>query len=317
MKHTSAAALAVFVGAILSSTAFAQEPADSSQSLFGVAFGSDVATAKASLEESCQTLKTHASQAPILPIAEASETQLICLSYRGNGLDLAEAAFIFGDNSLAMVEIYGGANKAYETLPGDTLSYSGFSVKREALALGDMKADRLMLMTMDSVHPHMHYWRSPYLPSNAGAPETFAESAATPALIRFGETSETLRPEFESDCAFLAEQTIDEPWLATEPETQTQFDCFGYVYAGFPRKVEAVFGDGALEQVWILTGAAEEARVREALIAEYGPPEFVNSSWEVFAEGTVALRKDKPEVLLVSDRVAEALRPMLKGMIEE
>ncbi len=308
--------VAVLTAAFLSMASthtLAQETQDSSSTLFGVAFGADVATTQGILDEACRKVEAHRSQTATLPITRNGETQLICLGYSGNGIEFDEAAFIFGDDSLSMVEIYGGANAAFESLPGDVFSYSGFSVKREALALSRQELDRLLLMTPSSVRAHMHYWKSPYLHANKGAPTSFPTSAAQPEVIRFGERIENLRPEFKRDCTFLAEQHIDEPWLATEPDVQTQLDCFGYVYAGFPRKVEAVFGDGVLEQVWILTAEAEEARIREALATEYGPAELVNDSWEVFNHGTVALRKDLPEVLLVSKRVAPAFQPEFEG----
>lgn len=64
-----------------------------------------------------------------------------------------------------------------------------------------------------------------------------------------------------------------------------------------------VFGDGVLELVWILTAKPEEERVRQALIDVYGPPEHRSANWDVFARGQIALRKDKPEVLAISERL--------------
>ncbi|MDJ0911485.1 MAG: hypothetical protein QNI99_20035, partial [Woeseiaceae bacterium] len=123
----------------------------------------------------------------------------------------------------------------------------------------------------------------------------------------FGEHLDSLQPEFEAQCDFTR---VDEyrVWLLTEPDVQQQLDCFGFEYAGYPRKIEAVFGDGILEQVWILTGKAEEDRVRQALIEAYGEPSFVDEMWEIFDDGLVMLRKDKPEVLMVSERLAPLYR---------
>lgn len=45
---------------------------------------------------------------------------------------------------------------------------------------------------------------------------------------------------------------------------------YGYDYAGFLRKIEAVFGDGILQVVWILTGKGEEDRLRQSLVKEFG-----------------------------------------------
>ena len=72
---------------------------------------------------------------------------------------------------------------------------------------------------------------------------------------------------------------------------------------GFPRKVEARFGNNILNVVWILTGKGEEDRIRQALIAEFGNPIFVTDEWEIFNDWQVGLRKDKPEVLLMEKSI--------------
>ena len=73
-------------------------------------------------------------------------------------------------------------------------------------------------------------------------------------------------------------------------------------------KIEAlavpIFGDGVLELAWILTGKEEEDRVRQALIKAYGQPELVTDTWEAFKGWQIALRKDKPEVLVLSENLA-------------
>ena len=71
-------------------------------------------------------------------------------------------------------------------------------------------------------------------------------------------------------------------------------------YAGFPRKLEARFGDKKLNTVWILTAKAEEDRIRKKLTEEYGKALFIDDNWEVFNDWQVLLRKDKPEVLLLT-----------------
>ena len=90
-----------------------------------------------------------------------------------------------------------------------------------------------------------------------------------------------------------------------DPNAQLQIDCFGIQYAGFPRKFEARFGDNKLNMVWILTGKGEEDRIRQKLIESYGSPIFTNDAWEVFENWQVFLRKDKPEVLLLTPELGE------------
>lgn len=124
-----------------------------------------------------------------------------------------------------------------------------------------------------------------------------------------GFSSEPVQDYLQFSAAFkellVVDRASDQVWLLNQPEVQQQVDCFGFEFAGFPRKIEAVFGDGILEQAWILTGQGEEGRVRDALIAEYGEPTFVNEQWEVFHNKRVMLRKDKPEVLMLSEKLAD------------
>jgi hypothetical protein len=89
----------------------------------------------------------------------------------------------------------------------------------------------------------------------------------------------------------------------SDPNAQLQINCFGVDYLGFPRKIEARFGNKKLNVVWILTAKAEEDRIRQALINQYGKPIFVNDDWEIFNNWQVALRKDKPEVLLMEQNI--------------
>ena len=89
----------------------------------------------------------------------------------------------------------------------------------------------------------------------------------------------------------------------SDPFAQLQIDCFGIEYAGFPRKFEARFGDNKLNVLWILTGKGEEDRIRQELIKHYGKPIFINDDWEIFNDWQIGLRKDKPEVLVMTKEI--------------
>ncbi|MEQ5790667.1 hypothetical protein J4E06_06370 [Muricauda sp. NFXS6] len=80
---------------------------------------------------------------------------------------------------------------------------------------------------------------------------------------------------------------------------------------GFPRKVEARFGNGKLNSVWIPTAKAEEDRIRQKLKEAYGQHIVITDEFEVFNDWKVLLRKDKPEVLLLN----ETLIPVYKGFL--
>ena len=107
----------------------------------------------------------------------------------------------------------------------------------------------------------------------------------------------------ESECRFVSVQQFS--------PTSSQVNCFGIEYAGFPRKIEARFGDNGLELLWILTAKGEEARVAAALQAAYGEPIFESDEWSVFRNWEVSLRKDKPEVLVLSTEGARTHRERL------
>jgi hypothetical protein len=103
----------------------------------------------------------------------------------------------------------------------------------------------------------------------------------------------------EVNSSFTTTEELD----GSDPNAQIQINCFGVDYLGFPRKIEARFGDNKLNVVWILTGKGEEDRIREALIKQYGKPIFVTADWEIFDNWQVGLRKDKPEVLLMEQQL--------------
>lgn len=92
------------------------------------------------------------------------------------------------------------------------------------------------------------------------------------------------------------------------PDAQLQINAFGVQCFGFPRKLEARFGDEKLNVVWILTGKAEEDKIRQELIKAYGKPIFEDDNWEIFNDWQVGLRKDKPEVLLIEKALGQVYK---------
>ena len=200
----------------------------------------------------------------------------------------------------------GGATTAFKSMfSEELLTYLQFSGSFEDRLLMNDEEDHAWLLSPETAHANLFMWPNPYVESS-DSPD-YRSSAMRPDVLAFGEHLDSLQAGFEAQCDFTR---LDEyrVWLLTEPEVQQQLDCFGFEYAGFPRKIEAVFGDGILEQVWILTGKPEEDRIRQALIEAYGAPSFVDENWEVFDDGRVMLRKDKPEVLMVSERLAPLYR---------
>lgn len=280
---------------------------------YGADFGDSLENVKTKLSGHCRSLNVFVVDPPSFPLAKDSEHHLVCEGARIGNDEIREVSFAFGDDKLSLIEARGGAVKALagraSTQPKDYLHYRAFF---EDLMLADTGADAVWLLSQESIHPNLFTWSNPYLPSNKGKKKEYGRSAKIPDILNFGAALPELLPKFDKQCPIYNIEKIAEPWLQTKPKTQTQINCFGFEYGGFPRKMEAVFGDGVLELTWILTGKGEEDRLRKALTDAYGEPEFVTEIWEAFDGWRIALRKDKPEVLVLSAKLA----PIFKARFE-
>ena len=288
----------------LSSTASAEPWLDGR--VMGLAVGDSETVALEKLGDDCSGIERRVVSPPSHPSAESSEVHLVCSGVAINDRPVDVLVLTFGDDSLSMAFAEGGATAAFKSMFSEELmTYLQFSGSFEDRLIMNDVEDQAWLLSPETAHANLFMWANPYV-ETSDAPG-YRSSAARPDLLAFGEHLDSLQPEFEAQCDFTR---VDEyrVWLLTEPDVQQQLDCFGFEYAGYPRKIEAVFGDGILEQVWILTGKAEEDRVRQALIEAYGEPSFVDEMWEIFDDGLVMLRKDKPEVLMVSERLAPLYR---------
>ncbi len=273
-----------------------------------IRMGDPVDDVREALEPLCGSVRLVESDSAHLPFASATESHLICSDLRtGGGETIEGAAFSFGDGELHLVEAHGAGAVALGAIAGEAAgSFAGRTLYPASGVVVQADAERAWVLSDASMHANLFLWSNPLL--DTSAPERFTESAERPAVLRFGETIEALEPELESASAFTMRREISPAWLPTRPDSQVQIDCFGIEYAGMARKVEAVFGDGRLELAWILTGKGEEDRVRAALVRAFGEPVHVSDEVEAFDGWRVALRKDKPEVLMVSDRLAPMMR---------
>jgi hypothetical protein len=147
------------------------------------------------------------------------------------------------------------------------------------------------------LHPNLFTWNNPYLNSNIEI--NYNPSAKIPSFIKMEENLEVLLPLLKENSDFIKIENLE----ATNSMVKTQVNCYGMEYAGFPRKFEVRFENNKLKKVWILTGKEEENRIREKLTIEYGNSVFENDNWVVFNNWTVLLRKDKPEVLLITEEL--------------
>lgn len=276
----------------------------------GVEFGSSAVAVVERIQEQCDEVETLNVEPPVIPIARQREAHVLCRNYQsGDGLSIGEVVFVFGDDSLALIEAREGAVAALSALAGSEPSqFQDYSVYFEDMLLTQPGEDAAWLLTPESLQPHMFLWRNPVLAANASSARPFEQSAEIPAVLQFGSSIDKLEPLLENSCDMTSREEIEEVWLPSNPSSQTQINCYGYDYAGFPRKIEAIFGDGILQVAWILTGAGEEDRLRQSLVRAYGPAQSDNGVYEVFNDGRVALRKDKPEVLMLAEDLVPLYR---------
>lgn len=274
-------------------------------SLSGLAFGDGVEIARATLGPDCRSINAFDLSAPRLPLAAERESALICWSYASpGGLNLDTLVLRFADGGLAMVEARGESVAAFlspEQQPMEYAGYVGYMGPDEAVVID---GDVAWVVRTNDMHSHPFLGSTPIV-TEEGLPAASATAHKPPDLV-FGASLDEIREALVPQCARAVEREISPPSLPNQPDKQVQIDCLGFPYAGFPRKVEAVFADGELALVWILTGKPEEPRVRRALVAAYGEPVRVEDDSEVFGDGSVVLRKDKPEVLFLSAELIAA-----------
>ena len=172
----------------------------------------------------------------------------------------------------------------------------------------DTDHQRLFWLTGEARHPNLFAWSNPLLGQGQTGQN---DSTLIPDWLDFSASYDELLPRFKAQCPQIIVNDNQRIWLPNKPARQIQIDCFGYSFAGFPRKFEAVFGDGKLEVIWVLTGKPEESRARQKLLRDWGEPTLVNDAWEVFGDGRISLYKDKPEFLILSDDMIPLYRDRL------
>ena len=293
------ALLAALAGALIAGPAAAQGLAAIGP---GVIRGIDGPTLESVLEPRCDTLTVLEPDTARFPLAADSERHLVCDGLQTvAGPRMDRAVFVIADGVLAFVNVQGQAATIDGT--GDPAEFLGYQVWMDDLIAIHPDSDTGWALTEAGAHANLFAWRHPALDGEAlvYAPLDFE----WPAEARLGESFETLAPEIEAACEFTRTFNPD-PGLPTGNTSQTQIDCFGYEVAGFPRKIEFVFGDGRLELAWILTGDAEEDRLRTLLTGLYGEAINPMPGMEIFPDHNIALRTDTPEILLVSDAVLDA-----------
>ena len=237
---------------------------------------------------------------PSFPLASEKEEHLVCSQVNTDHGTINRVVFTFADDKLKYIEARGNAIEVLTYMLTDTArTYLNYEVYVEEKLFLQKEEDAAWIMTEEAMHVNLFTWENPYMSSEISDETNLELSNEIPKFIKMGASLVELKPVLESHSDFTSTEELD----GTDPNAQLQINCFGVDYLGFPRKIEARFGDNVLNVVWILTGKGEEDRIREALIAEFGTPIFVTDEWEIFNDWQVGLRKDKPEVLLMEKSI--------------
>lgn len=252
------------------------------------------------IQKSAANYQLISVEPPIFPLAAENETHIVCNGFRTEAGILDNIVFTFADQQLVYVEASGNAyellSKEHAEAPSVYMSYEVYA--SEMLFL-NQSLDRAWILTEEAMHANLFTWKNPYVTNPSYVQNNQVISQTIPEFLTMGASIEEMSPKMKAHSTFTATESLD----GSDPNAQLQWNCFGVDYLGFPRKVEARFGDEKLNVVWILTGKGEEDRIRKALTAQFGNPIFVNNDWEIFNNWQVGLRKDKPEVLLMTEEL--------------
>lgn len=266
----------------------------------GIELNESLATVTEKVSEISKSVQTITVNKPTFPLAKTEEEHLICSQITTNNGMIGKAVFTFADDKLVYIEARGNVQQVFASKRVDTarvyLSYDVYVADKLFL---DKEKDVAKIMTQEATHPNLFVWENPYLNNNYKAEINPTDSNGIPIFLKMGASINELKPLLEANSHFTNREVLD----GSDPNAQFQINCFGVDYLGFPRKVEARFGDNKLNVVWILTGKGEEDRIREALVTQFGDPIFVTDDWEIFNNWQVGLRKDKPEVMLVEQKI--------------
>ena len=267
-----------------------------------IRFHEPLVTVQEKLEEISQTVELIAPKETSFPLAKLKEAHLIASKIQTKDGTINRAVFTFSDNQLTNIEAQGNVIKVLMGSEQDSLgTYMDYLVNFKKGMLGKTGSDKVWILSEEALHINLFIWENPYLNSVHSSVPKYSSSAQIPDFLQMGADLEVLRPLLEANSDIVYEEKLD----GSDPNAQVQLNCFGIEYAGFPRKVEARFGDNKLNMVWILTGKGDEDRLRKKLTKIYGEPVFKNEAWEIFNDWTIGLRKDKPEVLIMTKALGQ------------
>lgn len=235
------------------------------------------------------------------PLAKNKETHLVCTKVKTSHGILDKVVFAFADDKLVYIEAKGNVEILKHTQQDTARVYIDYEVYFKDKLFIKTSEDTAWMLNDEGMHVNLFTWENPYL--NTSTPKAVLNKTL-PSFVKMGASLEEMKLALEANSKFIHIEKLD----GKSPDAQLQINAFGVHCFGFPRKLEARFGDEKLNVVWILTGKAEEDKIRQVLIATYGKPIFVDDNWEIFNDWQVGLRKDKPEVLLMEKALGQVYK---------
>jgi len=268
----------------------------------GVAFGQPEAQVASVLAEQCQDVVRKAPADTTFPVAEASEVHLLCKGLTLAGSEIRpDTIYTFADDALVMIEARGAAD-VLAPAPEPAMQMEVFDVFADQGVVINRERDQTWYFGDINLANQFIFWDNPVWVGGDGVADS---TWFLPPEAVWGESAESVMAALEEKCGLMSHRPIDQVWLRTAPAAQQQVDCYGYEIAGYPRKLEFVFGDDRLEQIWLMFGPADIARTRDHFSGEFGAPIHVGDILEAFEGWHVAIRKDTPEILMLSPQEAE------------
>lgn len=270
-------------------------------------FGDSYEVVQAEITKISDSTKTIEISNPVFPLSKNNETHLLAYKIRVKTDTLNRAVFTFSDNRLCYIEVRGNVLKVMGTNRADSpQNFMNYQVFPKDLLFINKKEDAAWLLTAESTHPNLFTWNNPFL-TNSNKSIDYISSAKIPEFIKMEASYKSQLSKFKEASKMIQIDTLD----GSDPNAQIQINAYGIEYAGFPRKFEARFGNDKLNMTWVLTAKGEENRIRDKLIKAYKKPIFINENWEFFNNWTVGLRKDKPEILFVTEKIGKQYKERL------
>ena len=221
----------------------------------GIQLNESLETATEKLNEIAKSVRIISVEKPKFPLAKTKEEHLICTQLKTENGIIGRAVFTFADAKLSYIEARGNVQQVFASKRTDTasvyLSYHIYDADRLFL---DKKKDVAWILTEEATHPNLFTWENPYLNANYKTETNPEYSNEIPSFLTMGADLDEIKPLIEANSEFTNTEKLD----GNDPNAQIQINGFGVNYLGFPRKIEARFGDNKLNVVWILTGKGEE-----------------------------------------------------------